>query len=147
MLATFHMVGDMTTWTRKAKGFCQCPGETIRSLSDRFDLEIVETYPTYGFKDLLWMQIFSQGIHPYLRCLLHRKCQTLEQQTLLHQRHPKQSNKLGSRSTNDLDARSCLDLTGLLILPLLKNGLNATNTSLVTWALPMVRKLSVPSIS
>ena len=67
MLAIFHMVDDMTTWTRKAKGFCQCPGETIRSLSDRFDLEIVETHPTYGFKDLLWMQIFSQGIHPYFR--------------------------------------------------------------------------------
>ena len=53
MLATFHMVDNMTTWTHKAKRFGQRPGETIRSYSDCFDLEIVETYPTYGFKDQL----------------------------------------------------------------------------------------------
>ena len=138
MLAIFHIVDDMTTWTRKAKGFRQRPGETIHSYSNCFDLEIVETYPTYGFKALLWMQIFSQGIHPYLKCPLHRKCQTLEKQTLLLQRHQEQSNKLKSRSTNDLDARSRVDLTGLLIPPLLKNRLNASNTSSVTWALPML---------
>ena len=67
MLATLHMADDMTTRTRKAKKICQRSGETIFSYSDHFNLVIVETYSTYGFNNLLWMQIFSQGIHPYFR--------------------------------------------------------------------------------
>ena len=65
MIAPFHMVDDITTWTRTAERFRQRPGETIRSYFDRFDLEIVETYPNFSISELLCMQIFSQGIHPY----------------------------------------------------------------------------------
>ena len=37
MIATFHVVDDMTTWTRTAERFRQCLGEIIRSYFDRFD--------------------------------------------------------------------------------------------------------------
>ena len=59
MLSTFPTVDDVTTKTSKAERFHQCTGETICSYSDRFKLEIVETYPTYVLNDVLWMQIFS----------------------------------------------------------------------------------------
>ena len=67
MIAAFHMVDDMTTWTRTAERFRQRPRETIRSYFDRFDLEIVETYSNFSISELLSMQIFSLGIHPYFR--------------------------------------------------------------------------------
>ena len=73
MIVAFHVVDDMTTWTRIAERFRQRPGETIRSCFDRFDLEIVETFPNFGISELLYMQIFSQGIHQYFRLPRHKQ--------------------------------------------------------------------------
>ena len=67
MISTFHVVDDMTTWTRTAERFRQHLRETILSYFDHFNLEIVKTYPNFCISELLCMQIFSQGLHSYFR--------------------------------------------------------------------------------
>ena len=67
MTTTFRRVDAMTSWTRKANRFYQLDGESIRSYAIRFHHKIVMTYPVFDNNELLHMQIFSRGVHPYFR--------------------------------------------------------------------------------
>ena len=63
----FDEVDRRTVWNRRAGSFSQHPGETIRAYTDRFYGVIVGTYPFADDPDLLFMQTYSRGVHPYFQ--------------------------------------------------------------------------------
>ena len=63
----FDEVDQRTVWNKRADNFSQHPRVTIRAYTDRFYGVIVGTYPFADDPDLLFMQTYSRGVHPYFQ--------------------------------------------------------------------------------